>query len=244
MVFLALASGAIAQPRPPCAGEPVPAYPRLDEAPVVQVWTGSDLVWKPPTCVGWDAGAYTLLVAAAGRFSYSGDAAGLLGRFARISEFGAIRYWSVTTGQWRRLILDAYALSEPDRALRRDDFTVDELTPGRTFYFWQEERSPAGALIYRSRIVERTEGRVVVDIRNENAVHPFPYPVIPSGAYRFLYVLEQESSGIWRYYGLSGQRGSGSATIGLFRASYINRAVAIYRYIAGIPTDREPPAAP
>jgi hypothetical protein len=27
-------------------------------------------------------------------------------------------------------------------------------------------------------------------------------------------------------------------------ASYVNRAVAFYRFLAGIPTDREPPAAP
>jgi hypothetical protein len=29
----------------------------------------------------------------------------------------------------------------------------------------------------------------------------------------------------------------------MYEASYINRAVAYYRHIAGIPTDQEPPAA-
>jgi len=29
-----------------------------------------------------------------------------------------------------------------------------------------------------------------------------------------------------------------------YEASSINRAVAFYRYLAGIPTDKEPPASP
>jgi hypothetical protein len=29
-----------------------------------------------------------------------------------------------------------------------------------------------------------------------------------------------------------------------YEASYVNRMVAIYRHLAGTPTDREPPAAP
>ena len=40
-----------------------------------------------------------------------------------------------------------------------------------------------------------------------------------------------------------GLRGPGASVIDWFRASYINRAVAVFRYLAGIPTDREPPAA-
>jgi hypothetical protein len=35
-----------------------------------------------------------------------------------------------------------------------------------------------------------------------------------------------------------------SSLIGDFKASYINRAVAIYRYLTGQRTDMEPPAAP
>jgi hypothetical protein len=46
---------------------------------------------------------------------------------------------------------------------------------------------------------------------------------------------------VWGYYGLWGIR-AGALTSG-HEASSVNRALAFYRHVAGIPTDQEPPAA-
>ena len=48
------------------------------------------------------------------------------------------------------------------------------------------------------------------------------------------------ASGAWGYYGLWGIR-TNALTSG-HEASSINRAVAMFRHLAGIPTDQEPPA--
>jgi hypothetical protein len=58
-----------------------------------------------------------------------------------------------------------------------------------------------------------------------------------------IYFLDRESSDIWRYYSIArtGKNANGLATG--HDASTVNRAVAFFRYLAGIPTDQEPPAA-
>jgi hypothetical protein len=56
-----------------------------------------------------------------------------------------------------------------------------------------------------------------------------------------VYFLDRESPGVWRFYSITrtGPKAS-SLAIG-HDASSINRAVAFYRHLAGIPTDQEPP---
>lgn len=242
-LYAGLSAAAADEPRLPCDGEPFPAYTALDAPPAVRVWTESGFVWNPPRCSGWGKSEYALLVAVASRFSHSGGVDGLVGRIARVSRFTGILYWSVSTQSWRRLVLDAHATAAPDRAARRDDFAPDELAPGPLLHFWQEERSPAGEMVYRLRVLERTPTRLIVDIRNGNPVDPPLHPKIQAGAYRFLHIFDKEEAGVWRYYGLMGLRGQGASAIEWFRASYVNRAVAVYRHLAGIPTDRDPPAA-
>ena len=54
--------------------------------------------------------------------------------------------------------------------------------------------------------------------------------------------LQSEKDG-WGYYSLSGAR-EGAALLGSHGSSYLNRAMAIYRHLAGLPGDQGPPAAP
>ena len=61
------------------------------------------------------------------------------------------------------------------------------------------------------------------------------------GDLRSTFFLERlPASGVWGYYGLWGIR-TNALTSG-HEASSINRAVAMFRHLAGIPTDQEPPA--
>src|SRR5215207_2892933 len=93
-------------PRPPCAGAPSPAYAELGGLPAVRVWTGDELGtdWMPPACTGWRPLALRALVAAAGRFRFTGGAEDLLARFAIVSVLATIRYWSVSDKRWEQLV--------------------------------------------------------------------------------------------------------------------------------------------
>ena len=66
-------------------------------------------------------------------------------------------------------------------------------------------------------------------------------PLFDRGEYQFLYFFERESAGVWRYYSLMRTAGPSNLLVRSFKSSFVNRAVAIYRHIAGIPTDQEPP---
>lgn len=233
-------------PVPPCEGPTVPPYAEVGAPLLVRVWFQSDLPenWVPPTCTGWKPRPFTVLVAAAGRFEDRHGADGIIRRMASISALTTIEYWSVTGGRWRQLFSDAAALTRPDREARRSDFSSEDLRPGETLYFWQEERSAAGSAVYRLRVRERTSERIVFGIDNVSPVTLAFLTLAEAGQYEFLYLLERESPAIWRFYSLS-RVGDGPVLLAESHAkSYVNRAVALFRYLAGIATNREPPAAP
>jgi len=58
-----------------------------------------------------------------------------------------------------------------------------------------------------------------------------------------IYFLDRESGSVWRYYGILRAGVGTNRLLAGNAASAINRAVAFYRYVVGIPTDQEPPAA-
>jgi hypothetical protein len=55
--------------------------------------------------------------------------------------------------------------------------------------------------------------------------------------------LDRESDDVWRYYSIARTGPNSSRLSTGHAASSINRAVAFYRSLVGIPTDQEPPAA-
>ena len=227
----------------PCEDEPDPPYAKLGVPPVVRVWTQDGFVWDPPQCSGWGKGEYALLVALAGRFKHAGDVKSLVRKFARISHLKKVRYWSISTQRWRDLYRAAYALSSAKRGAKRRDFRSEELPPRRLRYFWLEEQGPIGAAVFRMRVLERTQDRLVIDFRNHRAVRPTQHPKLSAGGYRYLFIFEKEAPELWRFYSVTGLRGAGGSAISWIRGSYVNRAVALFRYVAGIPMEEEPPAA-
>jgi hypothetical protein len=125
MVLLLGAADAVESPRPPCGGSPVPVYPAAVGVPAVQSQTVTG--WAPPTCLGWDGPAPTLLVAIAGRLHEPGGADALLARFGAVSRATGVRYWSVTEQAWQTLIRDAFAVTDAAGTNRRGDFGLEEL---------------------------------------------------------------------------------------------------------------------
>ncbi len=235
-----------AQPGEPCGGMPEPAYAEVGAFPNIRIWFDEEggEKWSPHPCTGWNKQDRATVVAAAGRFEHGTGAAGLLARLGAVSRLPEIQYWTVTGKYWRPLIAEAYALSGSDKALKRKDFTAEELVPGQDHYMWQKENTFAGKVLYRLQVKERSDQRLVVAAENVETVWFFILPVFSPGEYQFLYFLDQESDGVWRYYSLMRMTGGWNPYEEGYEDHYINRAVALFRYVAGIPTGLEPPAAP
>ncbi|HZD52396.1 MAG TPA: DUF6675 family protein [Woeseiaceae bacterium] len=184
-----------------------------------------------------------MLVALAGRFRDSADASSLLARFGAISRIRAVLYWSVTDDRWRHLTIDADALQHPDDGHVRADFTPDELRARTISYFRQKDNRLRTTTVYGIHVRDFSDDRIVVAIENVSAMRFLGFTVVEPGGLQSLYFLEREGRDVWRYYALTRTSKSSRLLFTASAASYINRAVAMYRYIAGIPTDRYPPAA-
>ena len=199
--------------------------------------------WHAPDCANWKSTKPSRLVALAGRFRSDAGLNAVLGRFGAVSALLNVRYWSVTDGRWERLITNAAALDGPNLARRRSDFTVDDLKSGRDVYFEQNDNRSSDPVIYRMRVRAATSDRVIVEMENFTPIEFYLIRLYPAGSLRSLYFLDQHAPGIWDYYSLFEVGPGASALTRGYDRSYVNRATALFRYIAGIPTDQEPPAA-
>ena len=231
-------------PQPPCGKEPVPPYPDLDDSAIVKSWSKSDLGrdWRPPACTGWAAVGFTTLVTTVARFRYTSEAEGLLRHIGAISELAGMRYWSTTHKRWQVLIVDAYALTGLPPSQRRGDFTPDEMKEGKVLYFEQVDNL-SGKAIYRMHIAEASADRLVFDVENVSTMRYFFIPVFHPGEMQSIYFLDRESEDVWRYYSIVRTGMNANRLITGNESSAVNRAVAFYRHLVGIPTDQEPPAA-
>jgi uncharacterized protein DUF6675 len=239
-------SGAAPQlgPQPPCGNEPIPPYPGLDDSAIVKSWSESDLGrdWISPACTGWAAVGFTRLVTISARFRHTSEAEGLLRHIGAISELVGMRYWSTTHKQWQTLISDAYALTGLQPAQRRADFTPDEMKEGNVLYFEQADNL-SGKAIYRMHVAEASADRIVFDVENVNTMRYFFIPILHPGEMQSIYFLDRESDYVWRFYSIVRTGKNANRRIAGNESSAINRAVAFYRSLVGIPGEQEPPAA-
>jgi hypothetical protein len=231
-------------PQPPCGKKSIPDYPGLDEPAIVKSWSASDFSgdWRPPACTGWVAVGFTTLVTTVARFRHVTEAEGLLRRIGAISELAGVRYWSTTHKRWQTLIVDAYSLTtlRPDK--RRDDFQPDEMKEGNVLYFEQVDNL-SGKAIYRMHIAEASAYRLVIDVENVSTMRYLFIPIFHPGETQSICFLDRESDNVWRYYSIVRTGKSANRLIAGNESSAVNRAVAFYRHLVGIPTDQEPPAA-
>ena len=116
------------------------------------------------------------------------------------------------------------------------------MAEGKSLYFQQEDNL-SGKGTYRMRIRSASPARLVFDTENTGVVRFLLMPMFRPGGVQSITFLDRESQDVWRYYSIMRtSRNASLLTAG--EASSINRAVAFYRYLAGIPTDKEPPASP
>ncbi|HUZ75312.1 MAG TPA: DUF6675 family protein [Stellaceae bacterium] len=247
IAFLAAAAPGMAAdgPVPPCGTAPLPGYPAAGAPPHDAVWESGDLDghWQPPSCTGWDGTDFTLLVALAGRFRFAGSRDALLARIGAISALMSVRYWSISDGRWNRLYDRAYALAGKDGSHPRGDFTAAELEHGGDFYFDQADNRTGANVVYRLRVRAAEPDHLRFDLDNVTAAKWLFIRVADPGDLQSMFVLDKASAREWTFYSLLRVRNAPPlATLFIRTGSYVNRAVALYRHIVGIPTDAEPPA--
>jgi hypothetical protein len=247
VVVLALTVSAhAALPQPPCTLASVPAYPAPDAAPTIAIWHGSDLEeskWQPPKCTGWSPSSRSkLIVALAGSFRFNGPISQLLERVGAISTLRTVRYWSTTDKKWRPLANGASALADSNKSNRRADFSAADLIKNARLFYWEDD-SRSGEIVYRLNILESTPDSAVIASENITAVRKFFVTLFKPGALQSTVFIQRLSTGLFGIYMLSRTDEGTSVLAAGHDSSYVNRAAAFYRQIAGIKTDQEPPAA-
>jgi hypothetical protein len=100
-------------------------------------------------------------------------------------------------------------------------------------------RCQSGKANYRLRIRSASPDWLVFDSENISTMRYWLMPLFQAGDLQSIYFLERESQEVWRYYGIARTSKNANTLTSGHDASFINRAVAFYRYLAGIPTDKE-----
>lgn len=227
-------------PQPPCGAAPFPNYPLLGSPPQTAVWTPRELDAWDPGCAGLSRGAFTVIVALAGRFREDAGADGILARIGAISTLTDTRYWSITDQRWQPLIVKAFALGEPTGVHPRPDFTAGELRATGDHYFMQSDNRIGTDVVYRLRIEEASSGRIRFSTENVGPVKWLGIPLLAGGAIQSTYFLDREPEGVWKFYSLT-RIGPTLPLLGFLvrRESYLNRAAALFSHLAGLPNQYE-----
>ncbi|HMR29917.1 MAG TPA: hypothetical protein PKA13_03255 [Geminicoccaceae bacterium] len=237
----ALAEG----PGPPCAGTVEPAYAELGAPPRTRVWERGELPagWQPPACLGWPATEDSVWVSAAGRMRLRDGIDGLVERVGRISGLPQIRFWSVTRDAWLPLFEKAVAVTASNGEVSRPDFATSELAAGTTLYILSDQNDPLSEIVQSLTVRERTPDLLVVELQNVTSGTMAMIEVLPVGAARTLLHMQREAGDVWTFYTLITVADSAPDLLSPPKAAWVNRAAALYRWFAGIPTDQEPPPA-
>ncbi len=232
-----------APPTPPCGGQvPVPAYAPAASAPAVATWSAAELhgVALAP-CLGW-TGESRLIVAVAATFRSTLTADQLLQRLAAVSAYPSVKYWSATRQAWRPLASQAAVLATPDGTATRSDPSADDLKVGREITY--TEHGELAVTTHRLRVVELSADRVMVTVENTRPIRILVVTAFEPGALQLATFIDRAGPDLWNLYEITRVGAASSAMTADHRASYANRLDAIRRYLADLPTDRDPPLMP
>jgi hypothetical protein len=231
-------------PSPPCAGQPVAAQTAAGSQPSVKVWhaPASSEGWQLAGCSGLVPPGHAVLVETSGRFWHEGDALSVLARIGTVSEHAGIRYWSVRAADWRSLLVDASALSGPDPKLRRPDFGLDEMRPGAVLHMLYDDDEEPGPVVFATVVREAGPDGFVTVTRNVTAMRLMGLSIADPGDLSSMLSVQRVGPDEFAYYALAAVALAPMAAAMVSDAVHTNRAVASFRYVAGIPGDRDPPA--
>ncbi len=231
-------------PLPPCAGEAIPARSSQGTQPSVTVWRTRALPknWQLASCSGLAPPSDAVFIGVAGEIRHDGDALSLLARIGAVGKQTDMLYWSISRGDWRKLLVDASALSGPDPELRRPDFKLEEMRPGARLHMLYDDDEDPGPVLFESEVREAGRDGFVTVMRNLTAMHLMGVSIAGPGDVSSMVSIRRVGPGRFNYYSLSAVALAPLAAAMVSDSSHINRAVASFRYLAGIPGDRDPPA--
>jgi hypothetical protein len=109
--------------------------------------------------------------------------------------------------------------------------------------YYSENDSRSGEAVYRLRVYESTPERAIIASENVTPIRRYLITLFQPGALQSVIFIQRLSPGIFGVYILNRTGAGTSVFADSHAASYVNRAVAVYRHLAGIKTDQEPPAA-
>jgi hypothetical protein len=225
-------------PTLPCGDPAFLPAPPVGAPPAIAAWSGNDLgsKWQPPVCTGWQAGPARWIIAVSGRFRGPATTEEILARIGGVSQLKSVRYWSVTGKHWKDLLSSAHAATGVN-GKPRADFSATEIRSGQDFHVVLND----GA-VYRGRVTQATSDRIAFAIENVTTVKYLLMPLFHPGDIKLFCIIQRQPGGTWSYHSLV-RIDADAVSVGATEAgSYVNRVVAYYRHIAGIPTDQEPPA--
>jgi hypothetical protein len=244
LMFVPTTATQAAVPQLPCDDASY-AYPTPSDVPTIEVWHKNDLAegsWQPPSCTGWPSGSRSkLIVTLTGSFHADGGMEALLTRVGAISTLKDILFWSATTKRWGHLSTDASALADANAKDRRKDFVASDFAKGAELYYWEDGAS-TGATVYRLRVFESTTQRLVISSENVTTVRKFIFTLFKPGALQSLLVIQRLSPNTFGARILT-RTGEGASDLSNgHEETFVNRSNALFRQLAGIKTDQEPPA--
>lgn len=241
-------AAAVEPPTPPCAGAAAtPAFPRPGAPPAVAVWRADALPdgWAPPACSGLAAARRgTTVVALAGAFRAAGGLDAVLARLGAVSRQTGIRYWRVQDQAWVPMLDDASALAGADASARREDFAPAELRQGARLHALYDDSDPIGPVVYETEVLAVGPTSVRLVTRNVTPGRMMGFTIADPGDLASMLEIDAAGGDAYRYYALTTVTLGSLAAALVPDAAHVNRAVATFRFVAGIPTDAEPPAAP
>jgi hypothetical protein len=227
---------------PPCGMPEKPAFPRPGPQVEKTILDGDGSGrWTPPACTGWPSTSRSqLVIGIAGSFRSTEPVETLLTRLGAISQLPKVRYWSQHAGEWRPIAVAASALSNQNASSRRADFAQQELLPRTDHYFWEND-SRAGEIVYKITVRERGADRAVATRENVTAITQFPIITFNPGATQSAIFLVRREPDIWGVYILERVTDGARSLVGIPKESIVNHDSALFRYIAKMQTDRDPP---
>jgi hypothetical protein len=208
----------------------VPAYATEGAAAQSGVWLGADLRrdgWSPPACLGW-TGDSRLVAALAVTFRSGSTLGQLVARMTDVSAYPSVDYWSVSHQAWRPIALEARPVAQPAGAAASDLYYV-------------ERGDLSGSSTYRLGVVERTPDRAVIVSQNVSPIRIAVITAFEPGALQLALFIERAGPDLWHLYALSRVGAGSSSLVTSSPSSYLNRLDAFRRYLAGTPTNQEPP---
>jgi hypothetical protein len=169
----------------------------------------------------------------------------MLDHIGAISVLPQIQYWSVTDKKWEMLFERASGLRGGNTNTPRADFSTAEFHSGTDLFFLSADNRTQKDTVTQIHVKDVGADRIILEMTNVKPLRWLAFTVVPAGDLQTLYFLDRESESAWRFYSVTRVLNASFLVSRLVTGpSYVNRAVAMYRHIAGIPTDREPPAAP